>query len=134
MKRVLYYSQGKIEIFNDFLIKYKLVKNETIVSYFLLVADNYFYRDHYNMSDDQFNYTYHKKFLRLYESSQAYHEELQYSISPIIYKMTNKDNDSIHTLGLTEMNMKWFDTYIRKGYTDIKANIVKRVFILDNCL
>jgi hypothetical protein len=88
MKRVLYYSQGKIEIFNDFLIKYKLVKNETIVSYFLLVADNYFYRDHYNMSDDQFNYTYHKKFLRLYESSQAYHEELQYSISPIIYKNT----------------------------------------------
>lgn len=134
MNRILYYSQGKIEIYKDFLIKYKLVKNETIISYFLLVADDYFYRDYYNMTEDNFNYRYHKKFLRIYESSQSYHEELPYNISPIVYRMTNKNNDSIYTLGLTEMNMKWFDIYIRKGYTDIKANIVKRVFILDNFL
>lgn len=132
--RVLYFYQGKIEIYPDLIVKYKQVKNEIIVSYFALVADDYFYTNLINMSDEKFNNKYHAHFGKLYNNYLAAKEEIPYDIAPIAYRMRTRNGEEKTLLVLDEKSRNQFEKNIRDGFSDIQANIVKRVFIVGEYL
>lgn len=129
--RVLYFHLGKIEIHKGFVIKHKQVKDEIIVSYFVLIADDYFYKNLSNMPDNLFNKKYHAIFERLFIFGGIAREEIPYESAPIIYNMSNQYGTYKHVMVIDEISQKWFESNIRRGYNNIKANIVKRVFKID---
>lgn len=128
MKVLSYGDQGFIEVHNGFLIKYKIVRDEIIKSFFMLQADDYFYQDLENKSSDNFSLTYRTRFLHLFNNAKVARDGMPYNLAPIIYEMRNYADDVEHVLIHDEKTQKQFESLIRLGYKNITAKVVKRIY------
>lgn len=130
MTRTIFYDKGKLEIHKDFIIKHRVVNYEVVISYIILISDQYFYKDFMNASDRDFTVKYSDIFKPLYNNSNVTKHQIEYIDAPVLYEMKNKYDEKKYILGTNSTYLEELNYNVRSGFKDIVPHIVPRYFVI----